>query len=186
MPRLRDDVGLQKWSRQGCHVTCVAISPDVLATAAPHPRERRALLPESTQQAAMGAVGDEEVREVARRYSVAWESGDVDTIIAMLTDDARYSMPPLTAWYAGRDDVRRFLLDLTNNRRGRFRRAYANGRLAFATYAWDETRASTPPWGWTSCRSVAPRSLGRVISGPEALRDVRPLYGDHQLIRRTR
>lgn len=43
-------------------------------------------------------------------WSDAWQAGDVDAIVAMLADDARYSMPPLAQWYRGVDEIRTFLL----------------------------------------------------------------------------
>ena len=93
------------------------------------------------------AVSEVEVRDLARRYAAAWEAGDVDAIVAMLTDDARYSMPPVPAVYDGRQSIRTFLSEGPLTRRWRFLPARANGRLAFGTYMWEDDESAYLPAG---------------------------------------
>jgi RNA polymerase sigma-70 factor (TIGR02960 family) len=105
------------------------------------------LLPETSQHQTLDALGDAAQRELAQRYMTAWETGDVDAIVAMLTEDARYSMPPLRVWYEGHSGIRGFLLDAVRRRRWRFLPARANGQLAFGTYLWNDDRDAYLPAG---------------------------------------
>ena len=49
-----------------------------------------------------------EQRGVVEAFSTAFERADVNALIALLTEDVRFTMPPLSAWFAGREDVARF------------------------------------------------------------------------------
>ena len=55
------------------------------------------------------------------RFADAVERGDVDAVVALLTGDARLTMPPLPLEYQGREAIGAFLRE----RRGRARRAAA-------------------------------------------------------------
>ena len=48
-------------------------------------------------------------RELVGRFADAVESGDVDEVFALLTDDARLTMPPLPLEYQGHEAIGAFL-----------------------------------------------------------------------------
>jgi RNA polymerase sigma-70 factor (ECF subfamily) len=100
-----------------------------------------------TQQTVLRDLGNASVDDIVARWSEAWQTGDVDTIVAMLADDARYSMPPLPQWYRGKDEIRAFLVRGPLQSRWRFRPTMANGQLAFGTYLWDSAAGAYVPGG---------------------------------------
>jgi RNA polymerase sigma-70 factor (TIGR02960 family) len=72
---------------------------------------------------------------LAAKFARAYESGDVDALVALLTDDVLVSMPPIPLEYQGRDVVARFYasilrsgssIDLVPTR--------ANGQPGFGVY----------------------------------------------------
>jgi RNA polymerase sigma-70 factor (ECF subfamily) len=96
-------------------------------------------LPEQSQQATLRTLGDDGVREIVETYVDAWERGDVDAVVSMLTEDAAFAMPPLRTWFRGRDAIAVFLAGwpLSGQWRWRHVRARANGQEALAFYSWD-------------------------------------------------
>src|SRR3954470_21641261 len=53
-------------------------------------------VPERSQQETLRTLGDDEVREIVESYMRAWEQGDVDTVVSLLSEDACFSMPPMS------------------------------------------------------------------------------------------
>jgi RNA polymerase sigma-70 factor (TIGR02960 family) len=85
--------------------------------------------------------------DIVTRWVNAWQTGDVNAIVAMLADDARFSMPPLPQWYDGPDAIRAFLIEGPLQSRWRFLPTSANGQLAFGTYLWDDSANAYLPGG---------------------------------------
>jgi RNA polymerase sigma-70 factor (TIGR02960 family) len=78
-------------------------------------------------------------RELVERLTRAYGAGDVDDIVAVLTDDVWLAMPPLPLEYQGRELAARFLTAVVF-RLGRSYRLVAtraNGQLAFGAYLRD-------------------------------------------------
>jgi RNA polymerase sigma-70 factor (ECF subfamily) len=100
-----------------------------------------------TQQTVLRDLGDDAVRDIVVRWTNAWEARDVDAIVGMLADDARYSMPPLPAWYRGKDEIRAFLIRGPLESRWRFLPVTVNGQVAFGTYMWDDAATAYVPGG---------------------------------------
>jgi len=72
---------------------------------------------------------------VVAKFAHAWESADVGALVALLTDDAFVSMPPMPFEYQGRDAVARFSASLFGaGRRFDLVPARANGQPAFGAY----------------------------------------------------
>jgi RNA polymerase sigma-70 factor (ECF subfamily) len=97
-------------------------------------------LPEQSQQATLRSLGDDRLRDVVQRYMDAMTRGDVDAVVAMLAEDAAWSMPPMSTWYRGREALVAWLTEwpLSGEWRWRNLPARANGQSAFASYTWDE------------------------------------------------
>ena len=107
-------------------------------------RARRSLedrLPDQSQQATLRSLGDEGVRNLVERFVDAFEGGEIDTILALLTEDAAFAMPPYPDWYRGPDAVGdSWLMPGGPPPRLRYLPASANGQLALGTYALDHGR----------------------------------------------
>ena len=107
--------------------------------------------------------GADKIKELAERYAAAWEAADVDTIVALLTEGATYSMPPLPEWYRGRAAIREFLLSGPLRHRWRFEPAQANGQPAFGTYLWDDRRGAYV-WAGLDVLRLAGPAVAEVVS----------------------
>lgn len=102
-------------------------------------RARRAVdqrLPRTAQQAELDALGASGRRELVEAFVAAWERGDVPAIVELL-EDARFTMPPLPAWFLSRGDIGRFFAERVFATPWRLLPIRANGQLAFACYQGD-------------------------------------------------
>jgi RNA polymerase sigma-70 factor, ECF subfamily len=110
-------------------------------------RARRALddrTPDPTQQATLRTMGDERIRRLVEEYVAAIEAGDMPRVLAMLAEDATWSMlaaaglavhGPRT-WYRGHGQIAAFLADGPLSGRWDWRHVatVANGQPAVAGY----------------------------------------------------
>jgi len=110
-------------------------------------RARKAIASVPSQQSVLQELGERAVEEVVARWMAAWQDGDVDTIVAMLAEDAQFSMPPMPRWFRGREQIKTFLLDGPMRSRWRFLRTTSNGQVAFGTYLWDDAANTYLPGG---------------------------------------
>ena len=95
-------------------------------------------VPEESQQAALRSLGDDGIRDLVERFVDAFEAGDIEGIVSLLTEDATFAMPPYPNWCRGRDAVRRsWLMPSGPPPRLRYAVTRANGQLALGTYLLD-------------------------------------------------
>jgi RNA polymerase sigma-70 factor (ECF subfamily) len=92
-------------------------------------------LPERSQQATLRDLGDDRLRRLVRDYVDAWESRDIDAMVAMLAESATFAMPPHPRWFRGRDSVIEFLA-ATGKPDLRHALTSANGQPAIGWYLW--------------------------------------------------
>jgi RNA polymerase sigma-70 factor (ECF subfamily) len=94
-------------------------------------------VPRPSQQAELDALGPDGRRELVDALVAAWERADVPAILELLAADARFLMPPLPAWFSGRDSIGRFLAERMFATPWKLVEVQANGQLAFACYQGD-------------------------------------------------
>src|SRR5207244_11938175 len=66
-------------------------------------------LPAESQQATLRSLGDERIHDLVETYMRAWEEGDVDMIVTLLTDDVAITMSPCPTCFHGRYAVADFV-----------------------------------------------------------------------------
>jgi RNA polymerase sigma-70 factor (ECF subfamily) len=101
-----------------------------MSTVLPARDRERAPLPRSAKE-----------RDLAERFAAAYADDDVDGVVALLTDDAWFSMPPATLEYQGPAAIAGFLTQSARyrgNRHNRLIPTRANGQPAFGCYVPDE------------------------------------------------
>jgi RNA polymerase sigma-70 factor (TIGR02960 family) len=87
-------------------------------------------------------------RGLAMRFAAAYADDDVDGVVALLTDDAWFTMPPATLEYQGPAAIASFLTQSAQYRGSRhivLIPTRANGQPAFGCYVPDE---HAPIWHW--------------------------------------
>jgi RNA polymerase sigma-70 factor (TIGR02960 family) len=95
---------------------------------------RRRLPPPSDREPPPASDSPSENAIVAK-FASAWESADLDALVALLTDDVFVSMPPMPLEYEGREVVARFCASIfRSGRRFDLVRTRANGQPAFGAY----------------------------------------------------
>ena len=81
------------------------------------------------------AVGSTAEDTIVAKFARAWESADLDALVALLTDDVFIAMPPEPFGYEGRDAVTRyFARQFATGRRFDLVATRANGQPAFGAY----------------------------------------------------
>jgi RNA polymerase sigma-70 factor, ECF subfamily len=111
-------------------------------------RARRTLAENYQSRAAIKPLTDEKTQWLLDRYVRAWNTADVDGLVALLKWDAIIAMPPSPSWYQGRNAIARFsaisffgtggMFPGKAKNRWRLLPTRANGAPAFAIYQRDE------------------------------------------------
>ena len=102
------------------------------------------MLRRARAQLAQALPGEDEVTEPAEpdrralldRFAAAFENADVGALAELLREDVALEMPPMPAWFCGREAVTRFFEANVLTTPGMFRMVptMANGQPAFAAY----------------------------------------------------
>jgi RNA polymerase sigma-70 factor (TIGR02960 family) len=82
--------------------------------------------------------GSARERELVERFTLAFEAGDVDGVVALMTDDVWMAMPPTLLEYQGRALAAQFLTVVRQGRSFRLVETRANGQPAFGVYLHDQ------------------------------------------------
>jgi len=84
------------------------------------------------------SLTDQDLQLRLEHYIRAWEQADIDSFVALLSQDAIFSMPPIPSWYQGRAIIHALVTKtvFAGNAAGRWRMMHstANGQPALGLY----------------------------------------------------
>ena len=102
-------------------------------------RARRTLHQRNVGSEAREALPDPQFQTLLDRYVALWEQADIPGLVALLREDAWFTMPPIPAWVQGRAAIATLLSTsiFTPGRHWRLQPTRANGSPAFGLYLWE-------------------------------------------------
>jgi RNA polymerase sigma-70 factor (ECF subfamily) len=104
--------------------------------------ETRELVPEDVT-----APDDDEQADLLARYVDAFTRYDMDSLTALLHEDATLSMPPYALWLTGHEDIRTWMLGPGHGCEGsKLIATSANGQPAFGQYRASGPNGEFEPW----------------------------------------
>lgn len=120
-----------------------------------------------------GPVTDDvRVRMLVAEFASALERGDAESLVALLTADVTWAMPPMPHWYSGVAAVMAFATEVPLGSCGAWRHlpTWSNGQPAVACYLWDEAGGWYAAWS-IDVLSLRDGRISEVVSfvGPEHL-----------------
>src|SRR5260370_42659043 len=100
------------------------------------PRARRALHQRNHGSEAPMASPRIQVQDLLDRSMTLWEQADIPGLVALLREDAWFTMPPIPTWFQGRADIATVLSTriFIPGRQWRLLPTRANGSPAFGFY----------------------------------------------------
>ena len=99
-------------------------------------RARRAMREHHILPETPARLPNVQLQSLLERYVTSWEQADIPGFVALLREDALFTMPPRPAWYQGREAIATVLATtiFTPGRRRRLLPTRANGSPAFGLY----------------------------------------------------
>lgn len=76
----------------------------------------------------------QDLHDLLQRFVTAWEHRDIDAMARLLAEDARFTMPPLPAWFNGRRFALKFFAERVFETPWRLQPLHGNGQPGFACY----------------------------------------------------
>ena len=130
---LRDVLGFRAGEVAGMlEVTVESVNSALKRARASLQRRRQ---PTAGHQQPPPVAGSPAEDAIVAKFARAWESADLDALVALLTDDVFLAMPPVPFGYEGRDDVTRYCAALfAASGRSDLVPMRANGQPAFGAY----------------------------------------------------
>ena len=128
---MREVLGYSAAEAAGMLSTSVASLNSALQRAQKSLRERMPAVSQTTERELLGEAG---VQRLLGEFVRAWERRDIQGLVRLFTEDARFTMPPLPCWFDGRAMVERFITERVFATPWRLRPLQANGQPGFACY----------------------------------------------------
>jgi RNA polymerase sigma-70 factor (ECF subfamily) len=104
-------------------------------------------IPAQSQQATLRSLGDQRLRRLVDEYTCAMERADLESMLALLTEDATWSMPPIPDWYRGSEAIAGFLRSGPFYVRWKHLPTRASGQPALGCYRWVQERGAYVAFG---------------------------------------